>query len=473
MARDTSDLHIVMLPWSAFGHMIPFHQLAIALAQKGVRVSYISTPRNIQRLPKIPPELSSLVEYVSLELPTAPDGSLPLGAEATVDIQFDEIPYLKIAYDLLYEPIKKFVSSQSPDWIISDFISHWMTDIARECHVQLMNFSVYTATTMSFVGPPEYLSEEGQKKVRPTPDSWTTPPPWGEIFPLSVVCRSYEAAGIHTGLYSKNESGISDAERLARMLKQCDAVGVRSCREFEGEYIDLYQTLINKPVVPVGLLLPPKVEEGDNRDGTWIEVFNWLDQQSPRSVIYIGFGSEYKLTKDEVYEIAYGLELAQLPFIWALRKPTWAVDDSEALPPGFVDRTSGKGVVCLGWAPQLKILAHPSIGGSLFHSGWGSIIETLEHGHNLILLPFIIDQGINARTMIEKGLGIEVDRREDGSYTRNDIALALRQAMLGDEAQKLKARSMQAAAIFGDRKLQEEQHFSGFVEFLRNGTRYQ
>ncbi|KNA10067.1 hypothetical protein SOVF_147800 [Spinacia oleracea] len=102
--------------------------------------------------------------------------------------------------------------------------------------------------------------------------------------------------------------------------------------------------LINKPVVPVGLLSPPKVKKEENTDETWIEDFKWLDQQSPRSVIYIGFGSEYKLTKDEVYEISYGLELAQLPFIWAL-------------PPGFVNRTSGKGIVCLRWVPQLNVSA--------------------------------------------------------------------------------------------------------------------
>ncbi|XP_021768528.1 UDP-glycosyltransferase 91A1-like [Chenopodium quinoa] len=469
---DSSNLHVVMLPWSAFGHMIPFYELGVALANKGVRVSYISTPRNIERLPSIPSKLGSLIEYVSIPLPTVSDSVLLKGAEATVDIQFDEIPYLKVAYDLLYEPVKKFVSSNSPDWLISDIIGYRMSEVARECNVKFMFFSVYTATTLSFVGPPEYLSGEGQKEVRPTPDSLTTPPPWGGIFPRSVAFRGYEAAGFHAGVYSKNGSGISDGERLAKIIQGCDAVGVRSCREFEGEYMDLFQKLINKPVVPVGLLPPPKVEEKITEE-TWIENFKWLDQQSPQSVIYVGFGSEYKLTKEEVYGIANGLELAQLPFIWALRKPTWAVDDSEALPEGFLKRTSRKGIVCLGWAPQLKILAHQSIGGSLFHSGWGSIIETLEHEHSLILLPFIIDQGLNARVMVDKGLGIEVKRREDGSYSGDDIAYALRRAMLGDEAQKIKAQTRQAAAIFGNHKLHDEQYISGLVEFLRNAARHQ
>ena len=33
-----------------------------------------------------------------------------------------------------------------------------------------------------------------------------------------------------------------------------------------------------------------------------------LNNQKPKSVVFVGFGSECKLTKDQVHEIAYGLE---------------------------------------------------------------------------------------------------------------------------------------------------------------------
>ena len=113
------------------------------------------------------------------------------------------------------------------------------------------------------------------------------------------------------------------------------------------------------------------------------------------------------MSQDQVHEIAFGLELSELPFLWALRKPNWAIEDAEALPSGFSDGTSGRGVVCMGWAPQMEILARPSIGGSLLHSGWGSVIETLQFGHCPIVLPFVIDQGLNARLLVEKGKGLK------------------------------------------------------------------
>lgn len=69
---------------------------------------------------------------------------------------------------------------------------------------------------------------------------------------------------------------------------------------------------------------------------------------------------------EEVHELTYGIELSGLPFIWMLKKAEIA-DCQHILPTGFLARTSDQGIVSLGWAPQLEILAHPSIGGCLFH----------------------------------------------------------------------------------------------------------
>ncbi|WKA05915.1 hypothetical protein VitviT2T_023848 [Vitis vinifera] len=75
----------------------------------------------------------------------------------------------------------------------------------------------------------------------------------------------------------------------------------------------------------------------------------------------------------------------------------------------------------MGWAPQMEILARPSIGGSLLHSGWGSVIETLQFGHCPIVLPFVIDQGLNARLLVEKGMAGEIARGDDGSFSRDNM----------------------------------------------------
>ena len=145
-------LHVVTLPWSAFGHMFPFFQLSLALAKAGVHVPFVSTRRNIQRLPKVPPNLASLIDLVEFPLLTLDNEILPEGAEATVDIPLDKVEHFKIAYDLLQIPFKKFIGDQFPDWIIVDFCAHWAVDIAQEYNVKLVLFNVMSAATTVFLG---------------------------------------------------------------------------------------------------------------------------------------------------------------------------------------------------------------------------------------------------------------------------------------------------------------------------------
>ncbi|WCJ22732.1 UDP-Glycosyltransferase superfamily protein [Euphorbia peplus] len=470
------DIHVVMLPWSALGHLIPFFQLSIALAKQGLRISFISTPKNIERLPKIPPNLQHLFKFVDIPLPTLQDHDhepLPVGAEATVDLPGSKIEYLKLAYDLLKHPVKTFIADQKPSWIIIDMIPHWISEITEENQVQVVHFSVFSASSYLFLAHPQCMlaGSEAQRRLRPSWESLTSKPEWID-FDSALAYRKNDAIDVFSWIYAMNASGVTDADRVYNVLSSCRAMVVRSCPEVEGEYLNTWRKVLEKPVIPAGLLPPEKPSPaaevvGETKDDSWSQLFKWLDQQNPKSVVYVGFGSEFKLTKDQIFEIAYGLELSGLPFLWALRKPDWSNDNFDSLPSGFTERTSRRGIVSFGWAPQMEILGHVSIGGSLFHSGWGSIIEMLQFGHCLVLLPFIIDQPLNAKFLVEKGLGVEVERNEeDGSFTRDGISKALRLAMVSREGEMLRARASEAAEIFGNRKLHQD-YIAKLVEFLK------
>ncbi|KAJ4951625.1 hypothetical protein NE237_028457 [Protea cynaroides] len=465
MAKE--DMHVLMLPWSAFGHMIPFFHLSIALAKAGIRVSFVSTPSNLRRLPNhlVPPDLPAPLELVELHLP--PVDGLPTGCEATIDISVDQIQHLKAAYDLLKPQLKHFISHDTPDWIIQDFASPWTAEISRELNlnIPLILFFVFSATICTILGPPEYLTGAAQTKYWSSPETFTSPPEWFP-FPSTIAFRTFEAGSFHAGFFGTNASGSSDGERLSLTWAACEAIAIRSCKEYEGDYLDVLEKLYRRPLMPVGVLPPPL--EKKSFQGEWMTIFKWLEQQPRKSVVFVGFGSECKLSRDQVFEIAHGLEISGLPFLWALRKPTWAENEEEALPTEFRARTEGRGVVCMGWAPQMEILAHHSVGGSLFHSGWGSIIETLQFGHTLVVLPLVIDQGLNARLLVDKGLAIEVERGEDGSFDRHGIAGALRKAMVDEEGESLRFRATEMKTIFGDQKLHEA-YMDGFIQFLKNG----
>ncbi|XVE73825.1 hypothetical protein DITRI_Ditri11bG0149700 [Diplodiscus trichospermus] len=467
MARN---LHVVMVPWSAFGHLIPFFQLSLELAKAGVKVSFISTPANIPRLPQVPSNLATLIDLVAFPLPNLDNEQrLPEGAEATVDIPFEKIKYLQIAYDLLQHPVKQFILDQRPDWIFADGLPYWVVEIAQEHQIPLIHFSVFSASVFAFFGNAKSLTSDGQNRTRSSPESLTSPPDWFD-FSSSVAYPKFLATGTYEGFYGQDASGTSVAERTAKIIEASKAFAIRTCTEYEAQYLHNLEKTTGKPVFPIGLLLPEKPEGIRTTDKSWTEIFEWLDVQKPKSVVFVGFGSECKLNKEQICEIAYGLELSGLPFLWALRKPDWALSELDFLPSGFTERTHGRGVVCIGWAPQLEILGHPSIGGSLFHAGWGSIIETLQFGHCLVLLPFVIDQPLNARLLVEKGLAVEIERSEDGSFNRDGIAKALKLAMVSAEGESLRIRVREAAEVFGNRDLQNR-YFNSFVEYLEeNGS---
>ena len=50
-------------------------------------------------------------------------------------------------------------------------------------------------------------------------------------------------------------------------------------------------------------------------------ILEWLDKKGKASTVFVSFGSEYFVCKEEMEEIAHGLDLSEIPFIWAVRFP--------------------------------------------------------------------------------------------------------------------------------------------------------
>ncbi|PON40933.1 UDP-glucuronosyl/UDP-glucosyltransferase [Parasponia andersonii] len=344
LGNNDVKLHIAMFPWLAFGHILPFLELAKLFAQKGHQISFISTPKNIHRLPKLPPNLSPLIKLVKL-----PSLNLPNDAESTSDLTREKVPTLKKAHDGLQDSLSNFLRSSKPDWLLFDFMSYWVTDIARDLGIPNAYFSIFNAACLGYVGAefPDYRTE---------PDDFVRPPRWVP-FRSTVAYRKYEVSRLFKEL-SGTQDGEDDVPLLYRFFKAlrgCQVVAVRSCWELETEWLNLLSDLLGKPVLPIGQLppAPPSNDnEEDENDESWRSTKRWLDLQPKRSVVYLAFGSEAVPSQDELTEIALGLDLSGFPFFWALR----ARSDSAELPAGFQDRTRERGIVCTSWAPQLKIL---------------------------------------------------------------------------------------------------------------------
>lgn len=462
MARNEVKLHIVMFPWLAFGHIIPNLELAKLIAQKGHHVSFVSTPRNIQRLPKLSPTIAEFLKFVSLPLPKVEN--LPENVEATTDVPYDIVQYLKKAYDALEEPLTHFLESSKPDWLFYDFAPFWAGFVASKLSIKSAYYSIFTPPFLGFLGPPSVLM--GIDPIRQKPENFTVPPPWVP-FPTTVAYRYFEIMKISDSI-SDNDSGVSDTYRLGACPQNADIVVIRGCTDFEPEWFQVLENIYQKPVLPVGQLVNTESENDEDND-TWRWIKEWLDKQARGSVVYVAFGSEAKPSQEEVTEIALGLEKSTLPFFWALRLQRGPWDPHVLqLPEGFEERTKERGVVCTTWAPQLKILGHVAVGGFLTHSGWTSVVEAVQNEKPLILLAFLADQGLNSRVLEEKKMGYSVPRDErDGSFTSDAVADSVRLVMFEEEGRIYREKIKEVKDFFVNAERQER-YINILLDYLKS-----
>ncbi|XVE70632.1 hypothetical protein DITRI_Ditri10aG0086800 [Diplodiscus trichospermus] len=455
----TEKLHIAMFPWLAYGHMMPFLEVSKFLAQKGLRISYISTPKNISRLPKLPPHLSSKITFVEFPLPQT-DG-LPPEVESTSEIPIHTVPYLKKAHDKLQVPLTEFLQSSHVDWIIHDFSPHWLPGTATKLGINSVFFSIFNATLLAFLGPPSALLGG----LRQRPEDFTVVPNWID-YPCNIAYKLHEML-IHQECM---DIDVSDSERIGQVIQGCHFVALRSCCEFEPHQIQLLSKLYQKPVVPIGLLPPSLPSNQDKRDEKWETIKKWLDSKAEKSVFYVALGTEVCLSKEFMHQLALGIEKSNVPFIWVVRNRPLVegqMGHQDMIRPGFVDRVSNRGLVLKDWAPQLQILAHSSVGGFLTHCGWSSIIEALKLGRALILFSGASsDQGLNARLFHGKKVGIEIERNEqDGSFTSDLVAQTIRQVMVEPEGEAIRANAWAMREIFGNQE-SSNNYLEGFTRFI-------
>ncbi|KAL6893721.1 hypothetical protein ACP4OV_007819 [Aristida adscensionis] len=452
-------LHVVIFPWLAFGHLLPGLELARRLAARGHRVSFVSTPRNLARLPPVRPEL---VELVPLPLPRV-DG-LPAGAESTNDVPFDDFELHRKAFDGLAAPFAAFLDAACaeprgrPDWVVVDNFHHWAAAAAADRKVP--------CAMLLHVPAGIFAALAGETQSERAPDA-------GGDLELPAATPRFEREQTRITNTTVGASGISIAHRFFLTLQSCSLVAMRTCADLEAEALSRLPTLFGKPVVPFGLL-PPSPDGGraaaavggdSNGDGA---IMPWLDAQPAETVVYVALGSEVPLSVEQVHELALGLELAGARFLWALRRPRDVAGDVDVLPPGFRERTRGRGLVAMGWVPQISILAHSAIGAFLTHCGWNSTVEGLLFGRPLIMLPIYGDQGSNARIMEAWRVGVQVPRDEDdGSFDRHGVAGAVRAVVVEEESRRVFAgNAKKLQEVVADREC-HERCIDELVERLR------
>ncbi|MBA0625994.1 hypothetical protein Godav_003732 [Gossypium davidsonii] len=159
---------------------------------------------------------------------------------------------------------------------------------------------------------------------------------------------------------------------------------------------------------------------------------DWLSKHKPSSVVYISFGSVATPLPHELEALSEALEESDFPFLWSFKG-----NPEKQLPPGFLERTRSRGKI-VPWAPQQKILQHPSVGVFVSHGGWNSILDSIVGGVPMIFRPFYGDQILNTRTVeVVWGFGLGL---EGGTLTKEGTQKALKLILCSEQGKKMREK---------------------------------
>nr|GEY49000.1 UDP-glycosyltransferase 13-like [Tanacetum cinerariifolium] len=244
----------------------------------------------------------------------------------------------------------------------------------------------------------------------------------------------------------------------ARALSKAKGIFVNTFHKFEPETI----TSVNDgkvipnfpPLLPIGPLEPHKLEIGDHQP------LPWLDQQPPKSVVYVSFGSRTAMSRDQIRELGKGLDESGLKFLWVLKAKIVDKDDGEGLEEivgdSFIERTKHKGLVIKGWVSQEEILSHSAIGGFISHCGWNSVMEAAARGIPLLAWPLLGDQKVSAEVVEAAGLGVWDkswgwlgDRLVKGEEIAKMVKTVMCDENLRENARKIGEEGMNATKVGG------------------------
>ncbi|KAM3356509.1 UDP-glucosyltransferase 29 [Capsicum galapagoense] len=427
METKRNSPSILLFPWLGFGHVNPFLELAKKLSKMNFHIYFLSTPIILKSIKKTLDRISNnnfSIQLVEFHLPSLP--KLPPHYHTTNDLPSHLNSTLIQAFQMASSKFPSIIETLKPNLIIYDGFQPWVGNIASSCNINAIMFYVSSASTLAYI---YHHFLYGTPSLTPFPFS-------------SLYLHDYEIKKLDIQPIKPRDERAFAYVILKSFEQSHKIVLLNTCREIEGKYIDYVSTISKKKLMPIGPLIS-EVSIGEEEH--WVAIQSWLDKKDQFSCVYVSFGSESFFSKQEIEEIAKGLDLSKVSFIWTIKFPKGInTKIEEMVPQGFLESTKGKGMVIEGWAPQSQILNHSSIGGFVTHCGWNSMLESMSFGVPIIAMPMNHDQPLNSRIVEELGIGVDILRGENGEIKREEVAKGIRKVVEENTRKEvnLKAREL-------------------------------
>ncbi|KAL3628501.1 hypothetical protein CASFOL_027547 [Castilleja foliolosa] len=469
MAEKHSKPHAILIPLPYQGIINPFIYLSLKLASKGFKVTFVHLEFIHHKLSKAHHDSSSNVDFFSearksgldIHCATISDG-YPL--EFDRDLNFSE--YWNFLYrefpTLVDEFIEKTIISNpnSAHFLVAEPLCVWPAAVADKYKLVNVAFSTEAAFVFCLAYHWDLLKEKGHLPCKDNKDV--------EIDYIPGL-NSISTKDLVT--YFDPQCAVAESLFIAfTNAKKADFVLHNTVQELEFEtLLSLNKYQPNYAIGPVNFFKNPANVAVSKSFWPESDCANWLSSKPAGSVLYVSFGSLVQTSKHVMEEIAYGLLLSGVNFVWVVREGIVGSSDSNVLPIGFENEIKDNQGLIVTWCDQIMVLSDPSVGGFLTHSGWNSTLESMWSGVPMICYPLAYDQPTNRKLVVDDwkiginlcDYGTLIDRNEIGekikSFMNGAIAERLRQ-----EAKMVKGSLMNALEVDGS----SEKNFDRFVDDL-------
>ncbi|GLU11515.1 hypothetical protein SLE2022_282540 [Rubroshorea leprosula] len=407
---------VVMVVSPFHGHISPMIHLATFLHSKGFSITIVHPHFNS-------PDPLSHPEFTFLAIPD----KLSESGISNWDLE-------GIALTLnrnCAAPLLNFVEQmllQNPDENIVGIIYDTAVFFAQSVadHLKVPGIAVRTSAAARILAFPVFPSPHGEGYI--SLQDYISDD--GLQDPQSVSTKQL-LASLPANPNNSTESGIA----LIREIKKASAIIVNTMDFLEQEALAVIREHFAPSIFAIGPLhkLAPTGSASRLKEDS--SCISWLNRQTPKSVVYVSFGSLAAMDGEELVNMAWGLANSEQPFLWVVRPGSVRGSEwIEFLPKAFHERVGERGKI-VRWAPQKVVLEHSAVGAFWSHCGWNSTLESISEGVPLLCRPFFGDQMLNSGYICNMWkVGLELEKGK--------IAEGIRRLMKDEEGMEIRKRAM-------------------------------
>ncbi|XP_057762656.1 UDP-glycosyltransferase 74B1-like [Arachis stenosperma] len=447
-----NNVHVLLLPYPAQGHINPLVQFAKRLASKGVKATIATTHYTVNTINA--PNVG--VEAIS-------DGFDNGGFAQAKNVQLFLTSFRTVGAKTLSQLIERFQQTTTPvTCIVYDSFFPWALDVAKRHGVYGAAFFTNSAAVCNIFCRIHHGLLELPVEEEDLPLFVPGIPPL-DLPDLPSFIRFPESYPDYLAMKLSQFSNLNKADFMfVNTFEALESEAVNGIRE-------LCPAKLIGPMVP-SAYLDGRIK-GDRGYGASLwkplseECSDWLETKASKSVVYISFGSMVSLSNEQIEEVALGLEQSGMNFIWVLRQSEHA-----KLPKGYEEMVKEKGII-VTWCNQLELLEHQAIGCFVTHCGWNSTLETLSLGVPVVCLPQWADQLPDAKYLEQVWeVGVRPKEDESGVVRKEEFVRSLKMVMEGKRSEEIRSNAskwMKLAREAVGEGGSSDKNINEFVEHLR------